>query len=75
MEAPTPQSRPLLQKLFISPDELSLRAGWRLLGQTLLMLLIQKIYFIDQGTKFFAKLNQRRNFCGFFILLENLAKT
>ncbi len=37
MEAPPPQTRPLLQRLLISPDEQRLRAGWRLLGQSLLM--------------------------------------
>lgn len=37
MEEPTPQTRSWLQWLFISPDEPRLRAGWRLLGQSLLM--------------------------------------
>jgi uncharacterized protein len=35
-----PQSRSLLQQIFISPDEPRLRAGWRLLLQTILMLFI-----------------------------------
>jgi membrane protease YdiL (CAAX protease family) len=39
MEAPTPKTRSLLQRLFISADESRLRAGWRLLGQSLLMVL------------------------------------
>lgn len=37
MEEPTPQNRSRLHWLFISPDEPRLRAGWRLLGQGLLM--------------------------------------
>lgn len=37
MEQPTPQTRSLFQKIFFSADEPRLRAGWRLLGQTLLM--------------------------------------
>jgi uncharacterized protein len=36
---PAPR-RPLLAKIFISPDEPRLRAGWRLLLQTILMVLI-----------------------------------
>lgn len=39
MEQPIPQTRSWLQKLFISPEESRLRAGWRLLGQSLLLLL------------------------------------
>lgn len=39
MEVPTPQARPLLQRIFVSPDESRLRAGWRLIGQSLLMVL------------------------------------
>lgn len=37
MEQPTPQTRSWFQKLFFSPEEPRLRAGWRLLGQSLLM--------------------------------------
>lgn len=37
MEGSTSQSRTWFQKLFISPDEPRLRAGWRLLGQYILL--------------------------------------
>lgn len=37
MEQPTPQTHSWFQKLFFSPEEPRLRAGWRLLGQSLLM--------------------------------------
>jgi len=36
----TPTKRPLLKRIFLSPEEPRLRAGWRLLIQTVLMLLI-----------------------------------
>ena len=39
MEQPIPQTRSWLQRLFVSPDESRLRAGWRLLGQSLLLVL------------------------------------
>ena len=39
MEQPTPQTRSWLQRLFVSSDESRLRAGWRLLGQSLLLVL------------------------------------
>jgi membrane protease YdiL (CAAX protease family) len=38
MEGSTPPNRTRLQRLFISADENRLRAGWRLLGQGMLML-------------------------------------
>jgi membrane protease YdiL (CAAX protease family) len=38
MEEPTPKHRTWFQKIFISPDEPRLRAGWRLLAQFLLLL-------------------------------------
>jgi membrane protease YdiL (CAAX protease family) len=39
MQGPTSQPRTWYQRLFISTDEPRLRAGWRLLGQTVLMIL------------------------------------
>ncbi len=39
MEQPTPQTRSWFRRLFFSPEERRLRAGWRLLGQLLLMVL------------------------------------
>ncbi len=40
------QNRPLLSRIFISPDEPRLRAGWRLLIQTILMFIIGAIVSI-----------------------------
>ena len=37
---PTPPKRPLIKRIFISPDEMRLRAGWRLLLQSLLLISI-----------------------------------
>jgi len=39
MEQPTPQTRSWLQRLFVSSEESRLRAGWRLLGQSLFLML------------------------------------
>lgn len=40
------QNRSLLSQIFVSPDEPRLRAGWRLLIQTLLMFVIGAVVFI-----------------------------
>lgn len=39
MEQPTPQTRSWFQRLFVSSEESRLRAGWRLLGQSLFLVL------------------------------------
>lgn len=36
-------SRPLFERIFLSPDERRLRAGWRLLAQTVLMVLLSLV--------------------------------
>lgn len=41
--------RPFWKRIFISPDEPRLRAGWRLLIQTLLMLIIAVALFLPAG--------------------------
>ena len=44
METPLPPRKPFLQNVFLSPDQTRLRAGWRLLIQTLLMFVFGLIF-------------------------------
>jgi membrane protease YdiL (CAAX protease family) len=43
---PTSSQRPLLSRIFLSPDEPRLRAGWRFFIQTLLMLLLIGCFWV-----------------------------
>ena len=58
-EIQTRPERSILAKIFLSPDQPRLRAGWRLLIQTVLYLGLQIVFFIvlslfgplDQSTR------------------------
>lgn len=43
METPPSQSRNILARIFLSPDEVRLRAGWRLLLHTILFVLVSSV--------------------------------
>ncbi|HEY3477248.1 MAG TPA: type II CAAX endopeptidase family protein, partial [Anaerolineales bacterium] len=53
METPLPPKKPFLQKIFLSPDQTRLRAGWRLLIQTVSLVLIGSCLIVPLFTVLF----------------------
>ena len=44
MNNATAPQRPLFQRIFLSPDERRLRSGWRIFGQTILLLFFSSVF-------------------------------
>lgn len=66
MEGSTPPNRTRLQRLFISADENRLRAGWRLLGQGMLMLF--SVALFGALGSFLLNLMTNISFAGFLLI-------
>lgn len=71
---PPVQMRSLLAKVFLSPDEPRLRAGWRLLAQTILFFVFALVLAVPLGIlALFIRTD--RGMLTFFYLVELLAAT
>jgi membrane protease YdiL (CAAX protease family) len=66
MEELTPPKRSWIQIIFISPDEPRLRAGWRLLGQ--FILLVISYFILGLLTRSLLNSQQDITFAGFLLL-------